>query len=91
MQERCVSIANLMVDNNLTVRQAAEQFGVSKTTVHDDITKKLKSKNSELYGKVRKLLDEHWKDRARRGGIACATKHPDLLKRLRTNKVKSEV
>lgn len=78
-QKKCEEIAQYMVDNSCTIREAAAYFGVCKSTLHNEITDKLKKYNSDLYKKIRDLLDANWKDRHRRGGIGCSTKYPLLV------------
>lgn len=70
-QGRCEEIALFMLDNKATIREAARQFGMSKTTVHEEVTKHLRDVSNTLYTQIRNLLDANWKDRQRRGGIAC--------------------
>ena len=48
IEERAISIGQYIIDNNATVRQAAKQFGVSKSTVHKDVTDRLEEINSNL-------------------------------------------
>ena len=56
IEERAVAIAEYIVKNKATVRQAAGQFGVSKSTVHKDVADRLKSVNPQLHCQVRKIL-----------------------------------
>lgn len=48
-EERTIQLAKYLIENGATVRQAAEQFGISKSTVHKDITTRLKKLNTALY------------------------------------------
>ena len=57
IEERVVKIASYIVENNSTVRQAAKMFGVSKSTVHKDISERLKLINTSMANEVRKVLD----------------------------------
>ena len=57
IEERAVEIANFIIDNNATVRQTAKQYGISKSTVHKDMTERLYELNPSLAGQVRKVLD----------------------------------
>ena len=85
-KERCVKIAEYMLKYKTTVRQAAEHFGMPKTTLHVDITERLKNTDRALYRKVQKLLDNNFADRNRRGGVAVYAKYGDLIyERLHTN------
>lgn len=81
--ERCEKIANYMLEESITIREAAEYFGISKTTVHTELTKRLKGINASLYRRIRTLLDANWADRSRRGGVACVKKYPNMYERLR--------
>lgn len=83
---RCEKLAEYMLANNATLREAAKVFGVSKTTVHIEVTERLRDINVGLYEDVQQLLSANWGDKARRGGLACAKKYPDLHKRLKPSK-----
>ena len=73
--ERCVQLAQYMLDKKCTVRAAAKHFGISKSTVHSDITDRLPSANKALYEQIRDLLNENWEAKALRGGMACYNKY----------------
>lgn len=75
IEERAVEIANYIVEKNATVRQAAKRFGVSKSTVHVDITKRLKRFNPSLANEARKILDINKSERHIRGGNATKEKY----------------
>ncbi len=75
---RCVAIGQYIVDTGDTVRGAAKIFGISKSTVHKDITKKLKQENSALYNEVAKVLQLNKEQRHIRGGIATRYKYQTL-------------
>lgn len=68
IEERAVAIAEYIVKNKATVRQAAGQFGVSKSTVHKDVTERLLRINPSLAAKARKILDVNKSERHIRGG-----------------------
>ncbi len=72
---RAEELALYIVKNNATVRAAAKAFGVSKSTVHTDITEKLQNVNSELWQDVRKVLDINKAQRHLRGGQATKEKY----------------
>ncbi len=74
-QERCVILGQYIVENNATVRSAAKQFGISKSTVHQDITLKLKQVNAHLYDEVREVLQRNKQERHLRGGQATKRKY----------------
>ena len=73
--ERCVILASYLVKNQATVRAVASKFGVSKSTVHKDITKSLKSINHPLYLEVEKVLAKNKQERHIRGGEATKNKY----------------
>ncbi len=75
IEERAVAIANYMVANKATVRRAAVQFGVSKSTVHKDITERLLGINPSLAAEARKILDINKSERHIRGGMATKDKY----------------
>ena len=74
-KERCVLLATYLVDNNATVRAVASHFGISKSTVHKDITQTLKKINKPLYFKVQKILEINKQERHLRGGEATREKY----------------
>ena len=57
IEERAINIANYIIENNATVRQTARQFGISKSTVHKDVTDRLMQINPALASEARKVLD----------------------------------
>lgn len=75
IEERAVSIANYIIDNNATVRQTAKAFGVSKSTVHKDVTDRLSQINPALASQARKVLDVNKSERHIRGGMATKEKY----------------
>lgn len=75
IEERAVSIANYIIDNNATVRQTAKAFGVSKSTVHKDVTDRLSQINPALASQARKVLDINKSERHIRGGMATKEKY----------------
>ena len=72
---RAVELGNYIVETKSTVRAAAKKFGVSKSTVHTDITIRLRRINPTLFGEVRKVLDTNKEERHIRGGIATREKY----------------
>ena len=74
-KERCVVLATYLVENKATVRSAAQKFGISKSTVHKDITKNLKSINHPLYTEVQAVLAKNKQERHIRGGEATKNKY----------------
>ena len=73
-QERCIALGEYMVENRATVRSTAQVFGVSKSTVHKDVTEVLKNTNKALYQEVQKLLLQNKQERHLRGGEATKRK-----------------
>ena len=73
--ERAVELGRYITESKSTVRAAAKKFGISKSTVHSDITTKLKRIDPILYGEVRKVLDINKEERHIRGGIATREKY----------------
>lgn len=78
-EQRAVQLGEYMVATGATVRAAAAEFGISKSSVHKDITEKLRHTNPALYRAVRAVLDKNKAERHIRGGIATRHKyHPEL-------------
>ena len=75
MDQRALGLAVYMIENGATVRAAARQFGVSKSTVHKDLTCRLPVLNGALYLQVRALLDRNRAERHIRGGMATRRKY----------------
>lgn len=74
-KERCVILAVYMVENNATVRGTAARYGISKSTVHKDVTQTLRYVNQPLYESVKKVLDKNKSERHLRGGEATRKKY----------------
>ena len=70
-----MEIARYIIDNNATVRQTAKQFGISKSTVHKDVTERLSQVNPTLAREARKVLDVNKSERHIRGGLATREKY----------------
>ena len=75
IEERAVGIASYIIENNATVRQTAKQFGISKSTVHKDVTERLAVINPALAKQVRNVLDVNKSERHIRGGMATREKY----------------
>jgi len=75
IEQRTISIANYIIDNNATVRSSAAVFGISKSTIHKDMTERLAGINKSLSADVRKVLDKNLAERHIRGGEATRKKH----------------
>ena len=74
-KERCVLLAMYLIENKTTVRATAKKFGISKSTVHKDITQNLKKNNSALYEQVQQILEQNKDERHLRGGEATKQKY----------------
>ena len=70
-----MEIQNKKIQKNATVRQTAKKFGISKSTVHKDVTDRLIQINPALAGEARKILDVNKEERHIRGGLATREKY----------------
>ena len=75
MEERACELALYIIENRTTVRDAAKKFGISKSTVHKDISERLPYFNRSLYLQVKEILDENKAQRHIRGGLATRRKY----------------
>ena len=75
MEARACDLAEYLLANNATVRAAARKFGISKSTVHKDLTERLEKIDPALYQQVRQLLDRNKAERHIRGGMATRRKY----------------
>ena len=75
IEERACDVARYIVENRSTVRAAAKEFGISKSTVHKDVTQRLEKVNPALFAEVRVLLDVNKAERHIRGGLATRRKY----------------
>jgi putative DeoR family transcriptional regulator (stage III sporulation protein D) len=80
LRERVLTLAVYIADNGATVRDAAKQFGVSKSTVHKDVTRRLRDYHPGLYERVRDVLEQNKSERHLRGGFATREKYRLLQK-----------
>ena len=74
-KERAYVLGEYIAENGATVRQTAKKYDVSKSTVHKDVTEKLRKKNPELFDRVRAVLDKNKAERHVRGGEATKQKY----------------
>ena len=74
-KERSVVLALYIIENNATVRATASRFGISKSTVHKDVTQTLKNINKSLYLDVKSVLEKNKEERHIRGGEATKKKY----------------
>lgn len=86
IQERAVAVGRYIVENNTTVRVAAKKFGISKSTVHKDVTCKLKTIDPKLCREVKAVLAKNKMERHIRGGLATKHKYEQLNKLKTKNK-----
>ncbi len=75
IEERTVKLAEYIIENKATVRMTAKKFGISKSTVHKDITERLLHINAALAAQARVVLDENKAERHIRGGLATKNKY----------------
>ena len=74
-EKRACALAVYIIETGATVRAAAKRFGISKSTVHKDLSQRLPQYNRRLYLQVRRILDENKAQRHIRGGIATRQKY----------------
>ena len=75
IEERCVILAKYLISHRTTVRAVAKEFGVSKSTVHKDVTQILKNVDASLYIQVKEILEVNKQERHIRGGEATRSKY----------------
>lgn len=75
IEERACQLALYIIENKATVRAAAQKFGISKSTVHKDLSERLPGFNRPLFEQVKCILDENKAQRHIRGGIATQKKY----------------
>ena len=75
IEERAIALAHYIIDSKDTVRGAAKKFGVSKSTVHKDVSERLEKINPALARQVRVILDENKAERHIRVGMATKMKY----------------
>ena len=75
MGKRACQLAVYMIETGATVRAAAKEFGISKSTVHKDLTQRLEQYNKALYAQVRQILELNKQERHIRGGMATRKKY----------------
>ena len=78
IEERAVTLAQYIIENRTTVRAAAQKFGISKSTVHKDISERLPLFDRALYLQVKEVLDENKAQRHIRGGMATRKKYKGI-------------
>ena len=75
IEDRARKLAEFIIENDSTVRAAAKQFGVSKSTVHKDVTQRLKTLDGALWAEAKAVLERNKAERHIRGGIATRIKY----------------
>lgn len=75
IEERACQLATYIIENKATVRSAAGKFGISKSTVHKDLSERLENYNRSLYLQVKEVLEQNKAERHIRGGIATRIKY----------------
>ena len=75
IEQRACDLAAYIIENGATVRSAAKHFGISKSTVHKDLSQRLPQCNKRLYQQVRQVLDINKAQRHIRGGLATQRKY----------------
>lgn len=78
IEERAIELAQYIIDSKDTVRGAAKKFGVSKSTVHKDLSERILKINPALALEVREILDENKAERHIRGGMATKLKYSHM-------------
>ncbi|SJP17122.1 14 kDa transcription factor [Clostridioides difficile] len=82
IEERAIMVAKYILEKNTTVRQTAKTFGVSKSTIHKDVTERLKEINPSLAKEVKNVLDKNKSERHIRGGLATKLKYEKEHKKM---------
>ena len=77
-EERAVVLAQYIIENKATVRQTAKQHNISKSTVHKDVSERLKTINTGLFENVKLILEQNKQERHIRGGLATKNKYERL-------------
>ena len=78
IEERAAARALYLIENRTTVRAAAKKFGISKSTVHKDLSERLPVYNRTLYLQVKEILEENKAQRHIRGGLATRRKYKGI-------------
>lgn len=77
-KSRSEMFAQYIIDNDTTIRKTADYYGISKSTVHNDVSKKLRYENYEMYIKVSKVLRKNFEIKHLRGGLATKIKYEHI-------------
>ncbi len=85
-EQRAVILGQYIAENKSTVRAAAKKFGISKSTVHKDVSERLKKENATLYRQVKDILELNKKERHIRGGLATKRKYEIIAQNKKTHR-----
>lgn len=86
IEERAIEVANFIISSNATVRETAKKFGISKSTVHKDVTERLVKINPNLAASARRVLEVNKSERHIRGGLATKEKYLNVTTATRVKK-----
>lgn len=75
LEHRVLKLSEYIIQNKSTIRDTAKFFGVSKSTVHKDLSQRLKYINTKIYKEVKKILEINKSERHIRGGFATKNKY----------------
>ena len=78
VEQRAVELGEYIIQSKATVRKTAKKFGISKSTVHKDVSERLPKIQPQLYPEVKKVLEQNKKERHIRGGLATKKKYEEL-------------
>lgn len=81
IEQRAADLAVYIIENRATVRAAARKFGISKSTVHKDLTERLQNINRSLFLQVKEILEVNKAERHLRGGLATQKKYKDIARK----------
>ena len=85
MEDRVIAFSRYIIENSSTVRETAKHFFISKSTVHKDVTERLKHIDPDLYEQVRTVLNFNKAERHIRGGLATKEKYAKIHKKTMPN------
>ena len=80
-RERCVLLAEYLIESKCTIRQAAAYFSISKSTVHKDVSMRLRYVDKDLYERAKEILEKNKSERHLRGGEATKRKYSHQKKK----------
>ncbi|MBR3971736.1 MAG: sporulation transcriptional regulator SpoIIID [Ruminococcus sp.] len=78
VEERAIELGEYIIESRATVRRTAKKFGISKSTVHKDVSQRLQNLNPSLYNEVKEVLEYNKAERHLRGGLATRNKYLSL-------------